>query len=92
VLADRASPANTDSRLACGGNARRDSELIRGEAYFTIAHEKLRLLSEAARHSCARWARHSGCIHDDHSVECWSRKVVSRWADGARLRLRGTRS
>jgi transmembrane sensor len=73
VLADRSQVLlNTDSRLRVRlANARRDSELIRGEAYFTIAHEKLRpFYVKAARTLvCAMGTAFSVRIHDDHSVE-----------------------
>jgi transmembrane sensor len=73
VLADRSQVLlNTDSRLRVRlANARRDSELIRGEAFFTIAHEKLRpFYVKAARTLvCATGTAFSIRIHDDRSVE-----------------------
>lgn len=73
VLADQSQVLlNTDSRLRVRlANSRRDSELIRGEAFFTIAHEKLRpFYVKAARTLvCAMGTAFSVRIHDDHSVE-----------------------
>jgi transmembrane sensor len=73
VLADRSLVLlNTDSRLRVRlANARRDSELIRGEAFFTVAYEKLRpFYVKAARTLvCAMGTAFSVRIHDDRSVE-----------------------
>jgi transmembrane sensor len=73
VLADRSQLLlNTDSRLRVRlANARRDSELIRGEAYFSVAHEKLRPFYVKAGRTlvCAMGTAFSVRIHDDHSVE-----------------------
>ena len=73
VLADRSLVLlNTDSRLRVRlASGRRDSELIRGEAYFTIAHEKLRpFYVKAARTLvCATGTAFSVRINEDRSVE-----------------------
>ena len=73
VLADRSLVLlNTDSRLRVRlASARRDSELIRGEAFFTVAHEKSRpFYVKAARTLvCAIGTAFSVRIHDDRSVE-----------------------
>jgi transmembrane sensor len=63
---------NTDSRLRVRlANARRDSELIRGEAFFTIAHDKSRPFYVKAGRTlvCAMGTAFSVRIHEDHSVE-----------------------
>ena len=63
---------NTDSRLRVRlANARRDSELIRGEALFTIAHDKLRPFYVKAAHTliCAMGTSFAVRIHEDRSVE-----------------------
>jgi transmembrane sensor len=73
VLADRSLVLlNTDSRLRVRlANARRDSELIRGEAFFTVAHEKSRPFYVKAGRTlvCAIGTAFSVRIHDDRSVE-----------------------
>jgi transmembrane sensor len=73
VLADRSLVLlNTDSRLRVRlANSRRDSELIRGEAFFTIAHEKSRPFYVKAGRTlvCATGTAFSVRIHDDRSVE-----------------------
>jgi transmembrane sensor len=73
VLADRSLVLlNTDSRLRVRlGNARRDSELIRGEAFFTVADEKSRPFYVKAGQTlvCAMGTAFSVRLHDDHSVE-----------------------
>ena len=63
---------NTDSRLRVRlGNGRRDSELIRGEALFTVAHDKLRPFYVKAAHTlvCAMGTAFSVRIHENHEVE-----------------------
>jgi transmembrane sensor len=63
---------NTDSRLRVRlATTRRDSELIRGEAFFTVTHDKLRpFYVKAARTLvCAVGTSFSVRIHDDRSVE-----------------------
>ena len=73
VLADRSEVLlNTDSRLRVRlGNGRRDSELIRGEAYFNVAHDKLRPFYVKAAHTlvCAMGTAFSIRIHEDRSVQ-----------------------
>jgi transmembrane sensor len=73
VLADRSLVLlNTDSRLRVRlASARRDSELIRGEAFFTVAHEKSRPFYVKAGRTlvCALGTAFSVRIHDDRSVE-----------------------
>lgn len=73
VLADRSLVLlNTDSRLRVRlANARRDSELIRGEAFFTIAHDKSRPFYVKAGRTlvCAMGTAFSVRIHEDRSVE-----------------------
>jgi transmembrane sensor len=73
VLADRSLVLlNTDSRLRVRlANARRDSELIRGEAFFTVAHEKSRPFYVKAGRTlvCAIGTAFSVRIHEDRSVE-----------------------
>ncbi len=73
VLADRSLVLlNTDSRLRVRlANSRRDSELIRGEALFTVAHEKSRPFYVKAGRTliCAIGTAFSVRIHDDRSVE-----------------------
>jgi transmembrane sensor len=73
VLADRSLLLlNTDSRLRVRlANSRRDSELIRGEAFFTVAHEKSRPFYVKAGRTliCAVGTAFSVRIHDDRSVE-----------------------
>jgi len=73
VLADRSLVLlNTDSRLRVRlANSRRDGELIRGEAFFTVAHEKSRPFYVKAGRTliCAMGTAFSVRIHDDRSVE-----------------------
>ena len=73
VLADRSLVLlNTDSRLRVRlASARRDSELIRGEAFFTVAHEKSRPFYVKAGRTlvCAMGTAFSVRIHDDRRVE-----------------------
>jgi len=73
VLSDRSLLLlNTDSRLRVRlANSRRDSELIRGEAFFTVAHEKSRPFYVKAGRTlvCAVGTAFSVRIHDDRSVE-----------------------
>ena len=73
VLADRSEVLlNTDSRLRVRlGNGRRDGELIRGEAYFNVAHDKLRPFYVKAAHTlvCAMGTAFSVRIHEDRSVQ-----------------------
>ena len=73
VLADQSLVLlNTDSRLRVRlANARRDSELIRGEAFFTVAHEKSRPFYVKAGRTlvCAMGTAFSVRLHDDRSVE-----------------------
>ena len=73
VLADRSEVLlNTDSRLRVRlGSGRRDGELIRGEAYFNVAHDKLRpFYVKAARTLvCAMGTAFSVRIHEDRSVQ-----------------------
>jgi transmembrane sensor len=73
VLADRSLVLlNTDSRLRVRlASARRDSELIRGEAFFTVVHEKSRPFYVKAGRTlvCAIGTAFSVRIHDDRSVE-----------------------
>ena len=73
VLSDQSQVRlNTDSRMRVRlANARRDSELIRGEALFTVAHDKLRPFYVKAAHTlvCAMGTSFSVRIHDDHTVE-----------------------
>jgi transmembrane sensor len=73
VLTDRSLVLlNTDSRLRVRlASARRDSELIRGEAFFTVAHEKSRPFYVKAGRTlvCAMGTAFSVRIHDDRSVE-----------------------
>ena len=63
---------NTDSRLRVRlANARRDSELIRGEALFTISPDKLRPFYVKAAHTliCAMGTSFSVRIRENRSVE-----------------------
>jgi transmembrane sensor len=73
VLPDRSSVLlNTDSRLRVRlASARRDSELLRGEALFTVAQDKLRpfYVKAAGTLVCAVGTAFSVRIHDDSSVE-----------------------
>ena len=73
LLADRSQVVlNTDSRLRVRlANGRRDSELIRGEALFTIAHDKLRPFYVKAAHTlvCAMGTSFAVRIHEDRTVE-----------------------
>jgi transmembrane sensor len=73
VLPDRSEVLlNTDSRLRVRlGNGRRDGELIRGEAYFNVAHDKLRPFYVKAAHTlvCAMGTAFSVRIHEDRSVQ-----------------------
>ena len=73
VLSDQSQVRlNTDSRLRVRlANARRDSELIRGEALFTIAPDKLRPFYVKAAHTlvCAMGTSFAIRIHEDHTVE-----------------------
>lgn len=73
VLADRSEVLlNTNSRLRVRlGNGRRDGELIRGEAYFNVAHDKLRPFYVKAAHTlvCAMGTAFSVRIHEDRSVQ-----------------------
>jgi len=73
VLTDRSSVLlNTNSRLRVRlVAARRDSELIRGEALFTVAHDELRpfYVKAAGALVCALGTSFSVRIRDDRSVE-----------------------
>jgi transmembrane sensor len=73
ILADRSSVVlNTDSRMRVRlASARRDSELLRGEALYTIARDKLRPFYVKAAGSvvCAIGTSFSVRIRDDQSVE-----------------------
>ena len=73
VLTDRSEVLlNTNSRLRVRlGNGRRDGELIRGEAYFNVAHDKLRPFYVKAAHTlvCAMGTAFSVRIHEDRSVQ-----------------------
>jgi len=73
VLADRSSVLlNTDSRLRVRlASARRDSELLRGEAFFTVAQDKLRpfYVKAAGTLVCAVGTSFTVRIRDDRSVE-----------------------
>ena len=73
LLEDRSQVVlNTDSRLRVRlAHARRDSELIRGEALFTISPDKLRPFYVKAAHTliCAMGTSFSVRIHEDRSVE-----------------------
>lgn len=73
MLPDRSSVfLNTDSRVRVRlASARRDSELLRGEALFTIARDKLRPFYVKAAGSvvCALGTSFSVRIHEDRSVE-----------------------
>jgi transmembrane sensor len=73
VLTDHSSVLlNTDSRLRVRlVAARRDSELIRGEALFTVAHDELRPFYVKAAGALVRalGTSFSVRIHDDRSVE-----------------------
>jgi transmembrane sensor len=63
---------NTDSRLRVELSAtRRDIELIRGEALFTVAHDKLRPFYVSAAGTLVRavGTEFSVRIHDDRTVE-----------------------
>jgi transmembrane sensor len=64
---------NTDSRLRVrlGNDGRRDSELIRGEALFTVAHDKLRPFYVKAVHTlvCGMGTSFSVRIHENREVE-----------------------
>lgn len=73
VLPDRSSVLlNTDSRLRVRlASARRDSELLRGEALFTVAQDKLRpfYVKAAGTLVCAVGTSFTVRIRDDSSVE-----------------------
>jgi transmembrane sensor len=73
VLADSSEVLlNTDSRLRIRlGNGRRDGELIRGEAYFNVSHDKLRPFYVKAGRTlvCAMGTAFSVRIHEDRSVQ-----------------------
>jgi transmembrane sensor len=73
MLSDRSSVfLNTDSRVRVRlASARRDSELLRGEALFTIARDKLRPFYVKAAGSvvCALGTSFSVRIREDRSVE-----------------------
>jgi len=73
VLADRSSVLlNTDSRLRVRlASARRDSELLKGEALFTVAQDKLRpfYVKAAGTLVCAVGTSFTVRIRDDRSVE-----------------------
>ena len=73
LLEDRSQVVlNTDSRLRVRlANSRRDSELIRGEALFTISPDKLRPFYVKAAHTliCAMGTSFSVRIHENRSVE-----------------------
>ncbi len=73
MLPDRSSVLlNTDSRVRVRlASARRDSELLRGEALYTIARDKLRPFYVKAAGSvvCALGTSFSVRIHEDQSVE-----------------------
>lgn len=73
VLPDRSSVLlNTDSRLRVRlASARRDSELLRGEALFTVAQDKLRpfYVKAASTLVCAVGTSFTVRIRDDSSVE-----------------------
>lgn len=73
ILEDRSSVLlNTDSRMRVRlASARRDSELLRGEALYTIARDKLRPFYVKAAGSvvCAIGTSFSVRIRDDQSVE-----------------------
>jgi len=73
VLADRSAVLlNTDSRLRVRlASSRRDSELLRGEALFTVAQDKLRpfYVKAASTLVCAVGTSFTVRIRDDSSVE-----------------------
>jgi transmembrane sensor len=73
VLPDRTSVVlNTDSRLRVRlASARRDSELLRGEALFSVAQDKLRpfYVQAAGTVVCAVGTSFTVRIRDDRSVE-----------------------
>lgn len=73
VLSDRSSVVlNTDSRLRVRlASARRDSELLRGEALFTVTQDKLRpfYVKAAGTLVCAVGTSFTVRIRDDRSVE-----------------------
>jgi len=73
MLPDRSSVLlNTDSRLRVRlASARRDSELLRGEALFTVAQDKLRpfYVKAAGTLVCAVGTSFTVRIRDDSSVE-----------------------
>ena len=73
VLADRSSVLlNTDSRVRVRlASARRDSELLRGEALFTVAQDKVRpfYVKAASTLVCAVGTSFTVRIRDDRSVE-----------------------
>jgi transmembrane sensor len=73
ILPDRSTVLlNTDSRVRVRlASSRRDSELLRGEALFTIGRDKLRPFYVKAAGSvvCAIGTSFSVRIRDDHSVE-----------------------
>jgi transmembrane sensor len=73
LLADRSSVLlNTDSRLRVRlASARRDTELLRGEALFTVAQDKLRpfYVKAASTLVCAVGTSFTVRIRDDRSVE-----------------------
>jgi len=73
LLPDRSSVLlNTDSRLRVRlASARRDSELLRGEALFTVAQDKLRpfYVKAAGTLVCAVGTSFTVRIRDDSSVE-----------------------
>lgn len=63
---------NTDSRIRVRlASSRRDSELIRGEALFTVAHDKLRPFYVKVAHTlvCAMGTSFSVRLHEDRTVE-----------------------
>jgi transmembrane sensor len=73
MLADRSSVLlNTDSRLRVRlASARRDSELLKGEALFTVAQDKLRpfYVKAAGTLVCAVGTSFTVRIREDRSVE-----------------------
>lgn len=73
MLSDRSSVfLNTDSRVRVRlASARRDSELLQGEALFTVAQDKLRPFYVKAAGSvvCALGTSFSVRIHEDRTVE-----------------------
>ena len=73
LLADQSQVVlNTNSRLRVRlASARRDSELIRGEALFTVSHDKLRPFYVKAAHTlvCAMGTSFAVRIHENRAVE-----------------------